>query len=63
MYPDQGQVKQRQHELLSRAYQERQACQLAALRRASRRAERAERRLTVALTAVMRARAELTPNS
>ncbi len=60
MYSEARQVRERQRDMLSRASQERQASQLRALHRASRRAQRAERRLTAAMTDVLRARSELT---
>ncbi|HEY7430806.1 MAG TPA: hypothetical protein VH641_08735 [Streptosporangiaceae bacterium] len=63
MYTQTRQVTERQRDLLSRACQERQVSQLKALRRASRRAERAERRLSAAMTDVLRARSELAAGS
>jgi hypothetical protein len=63
MYTQSRQVNQRQRDLLSRACQERQAYQLRALHRASRRAQKAERRLSAAMTDVLRARSELTAGS
>jgi hypothetical protein len=63
MYTNSRQVTERQREMLSRACQERQASQLRTLYRASRRAQRAERRLTAAMTDVLRARSELAAGS
>jgi hypothetical protein len=63
MYTQARQVRERQRDLLSRASQERQAYQLKALHRASRRAERAERRLSAAMTDVLRHRSELAAGS
>lgn len=63
MYTQTRQVRERQRDLLSQAYRERQACQVQSLRRASRRAERAERRLTEALTDMLQAHSELAAGS
>jgi hypothetical protein len=63
MYTETRQVRERQRDLLSRACRERQAGQLQTLRRASRRAERAERRLSEALTDMLQARSELAAGS
>jgi hypothetical protein len=49
--------------LLSRACRERQAAQVQHYQRASRRAQRAERRLTEALSDMLQARGELTAGS
>jgi hypothetical protein len=46
-------------DLLARAHEQRQAAGALALRKASRRVARAERRLVAAQTSVLRARAEL----
>jgi hypothetical protein len=63
MYANTRHVRERQRDMLSRAGQERQAYQLRALHRASRRAARAERRLSSAMTDVLRARSELAAGS
>jgi hypothetical protein len=63
MYAQTRQVRERQRDLLSRAYRERRAAQAQSYRRASRRAERAERRLTEALLDMLQARGELTAGS
>jgi hypothetical protein len=59
MYGESRQVWERQRELRAQAAHARQASHLQALHRATRRAERAERRLASALSEVVRARSNL----
>jgi len=54
-------AKERQGEMLAQAQQQRRARQLGALARASRRAQRAERRMRCAARRALQLRAELRP--
>ena len=59
MYAHTRQASEHHRDLLARAHERRQAARVLALRKAARRVARAERRLTAALTSVLRARADL----
>ncbi len=59
MYAHTRQASDHHRDLLARAHEQRQAARVLALRKASRRVARAERRLVAAQTSVLRARADL----
>lgn len=59
MYAEPRQAMERHRYLLERASREQEASRLRALRKASKRAERAERRLVEAQTVVLKRRADL----
>lgn len=59
MYTNPWEATQRQHDLLSQARRERQAVRARALRKAGRRASRAERRLVQARSEMAQLRTEL----
>lgn len=59
VHPALGLAHERQRDLLAQARQEQQASRVRKLRRADRRAQRAEQQLTHALNEVLRMRSEL----
>jgi hypothetical protein len=59
MYAEPRQAIERHRDLLERASRQHDASRLRALRKASKRAERAERRLVEAQSAVLKRRSEL----
>jgi hypothetical protein len=59
MYAQTRQVADHRHALLTRAHEQRRATSVLALRKASRRMARAERRLFEAQSGVLRARGDL----
>lgn len=63
MYPQSWEARYRQHDVLARARQDRQAGQARALRKASRQAGRAQRRMRRAQSDVVRLRGELDSQS
>lgn len=63
MYAEPRQAMERHRDMLARACQQRQAARLLALRKASRRAERAKRRLAEAQSEILKARSVLAEGS
>jgi hypothetical protein len=59
MYAHTRQASDHHRDLLARAHEQRQVYRVLALRKAARRVARAERRLVVAQTGVLRARSHL----
>ncbi len=63
MYAQARQASDRHRDLLARAREQRQAARVLALRKASRRVARAERRLVDAQSSVLKARGDLVGES